>query len=65
MIKKHPKDRAERLRLKKLHTNASPVFKLLAEKEELDAQSKRNRVLPQRGDTEGPSSGIPQQGNTD
>lgn len=53
MIKKHPGDRGERLRLKKLHDNASPVAVLLAEREAIDAQSKRDRTLPERRDVEG------------
>lgn len=54
MIKKHhPKDRGERLKLKKLHDNASPVAVLLAEREAIDAQSKRDRTLPERRDVEG------------
>jgi len=47
---KHPKDRGERLKLKKLHENASPVFKLLKEKE--DADRKRNRTPVEPGDVE-------------
>lgn len=38
---KHPKGRGERLAIKakkKLHSNASPVYKLLKEKELLDAE---------------------------
>jgi len=40
---KHPKDRAERLKVKAkkkpIHSNASPVYRLLKEKEERDAAS--------------------------
>lgn len=36
---KHPKDRGERLaRKKKIHSNASPVYLLLKEKEAQDAK---------------------------
>jgi hypothetical protein len=39
---KHPKTRGERLAIKakkaKMHSNASPVYKLLKEKELLDAE---------------------------
>lgn len=41
---KHPKGRGERLAIKvkkaKVHSNASPVYKLLKEKEALDAESR-------------------------
>ena len=41
---KHPANRGERLKIKaskakKIHSNASPVYKLLKEKEALDAES--------------------------
>lgn len=36
---KHPKDRGERRRVKRLHSNASPVAKLLLEREALHAGS--------------------------
>lgn len=43
---KHPSNRAERLKIKvrkdkKLHENASPVYKLLREKELIDAEAPR------------------------
>jgi len=60
---KHPKDRGERRKLKVLHDNASPVFRLLKEKEKLDGQSKRDRVLPQRGNTQGLGDRISSQSN--
>lgn len=54
MIKKtkHPKDRGERLALKvkkqkKVHPNASPVFKLLQERELQDAEHPNDRSLPE------------------
>lgn len=45
MIKKtkHPKGRGERRAVKQLHSNASPVYKLLKEKEETDAASRLQR----------------------
>lgn len=43
---KHPSNRGERLAIKarkaKIHSNASPVYKLLKEKEALDADSNRD-----------------------
>jgi len=55
MIKKtkHPANRGERLaikakRTKKIHPNASPVFKLLQERELQDASAPEHRDLPQR-----------------
>lgn len=47
---KHPKGRGERLAIKvkkaKVHSNASPVYKLLKEKEALDAESRaQSRAL--------------------
>lgn len=54
MIKKsgHPKSRGDRLRINKkkaMHDNASPVYKLLKEKEDLDA--KASRLQRDRTDT--------------
>lgn len=44
---KHPKGRGERLAIKakkaKIHSNASPVYKLLKEKEDVDAASRLPR----------------------
>jgi len=57
MIKKtkHPSNKAERRaieRKKKLHSNASPVAKLLFEREQSDAP--RTGMLDQQRDGEGP-----------
>lgn len=45
---KHPKGRGERLAVKakkaKMHSNASPVFKLLKEKEEKDVVENRRKT---------------------
>jgi len=46
---KHPKTRGERLAIKakkKIHVNASPVYRLLKEKEEQDASASKRRDLP-------------------
>jgi hypothetical protein len=59
MIKKvhHPQNRGERLALRvkkaKIHSNASPVYRLLQEKEELDAAVKKSRDAHQRSDRKG------------
>lgn len=50
---KHPSDRGERLALRvkkaKAHSNASPVYKLLQEKEALDAEDRaQSRALSER-----------------
>lgn len=66
MIKKakHPSGRGERMALKakkdKVHSNASPVFKLLQEKEILDAAAtKRTKRIPSRYDPTGLGSSVP------
>jgi hypothetical protein len=49
MIKKtkHPTNKLERrvIAKKKIHSNASPVYLLLKEKEEQDASASKHRVL--------------------
>ena len=68
MIKKtkHPSGRGERIALKakkdKVHNNASPVFKLLQEKEMLDAANKATKPTSPRRSSTRVDRGIPPTG---
>ena len=70
MIKKsrHPSGRGERMALKakkdKVHSNASPVFRLLQEKEILDAAKRVDSPTPRRSSTR-VDRGVPPTGMRD